>query len=398
MTEANLTRLVSKLTKMRRAALKVDTFTYRSPSDTHVLPPELDRVFRRVQDSAHYMPNWQMGVCIALAESNNILPWTVLGFLLRTIPFAAASIGQVHHAILAASASPTGRPERVAIKVQLPNIAESVTSDLSDIRILLTAGRLLPRGLLLEITLAVMKKELADECNYTLEATSMRSFGSPKKRGGDASFKAQWEWEGSTDRVLVVEHVNGLSVGGDEVHHLPQAERNEIATRSLPTRDPNWSIFLWDAKMGQVELVDFGATRRYSAAFVDDWPRLLLAAARHDREGCLHWSSKLSYLTGKENDAMTNAHVESLQLLATPFREDTPQPFAFGPGSTWAGITADIRERIPIMLRHRLTPPPRETYSLNSGAFLLASRLRVTVDCKRLWDGVIDNYSFSTDL
>jgi len=62
---------------------------------------------------------------------------------------------------------------------------------------------------------------------------------------------------------------------------------------------------------------------------------------------------------------MNDAHVESLQLLATPFREDTPQPFKFGPGSTWAGITAEIRERIPTMLHHRLAPPPRETYSLN---------------------------------
>jgi aarF domain-containing kinase len=72
------------------------------------------------------------------------------------IPFAAASIGQVHRATLAASVSPTGRPERVAVKVQFPNIAESVASDLSYIRILLTAGRLLPRGLFLDKTLAVL--------------------------------------------------------------------------------------------------------------------------------------------------------------------------------------------------------------------------------------------------
>ena len=42
------------------------------------------------------------------------------------------------------------------MKVQFPNIAESVASDLSYIRILLTAGRLLPRGLFLDKTLAVL--------------------------------------------------------------------------------------------------------------------------------------------------------------------------------------------------------------------------------------------------
>ena len=33
-----------------------------------------------------------------------------------------------------------------------------------------------------------------------------------------------------------------------------------------------------------------------------------------------------------------------------------------------------------------------------SGGFLLASRLRATVDCRKLWDGVAENYKFSTDL
>ena len=48
--------------------------------------------------------------------------------------------------------------------------------------------------------------------------------------------------------------------------------------------------------------MDFGATRSYSATFMDNWFRLLLAAAQQDREGCLRWSLELGYLTGDEND------------------------------------------------------------------------------------------------
>jgi aarF domain-containing kinase len=35
---------------------------------------------------------------------------------------------------------------------------------------------------------------------------------------------------------------------------------------------------------------------------MDNWLRLLLAAARQDRDECLRWSLKLGYLTGEEDD------------------------------------------------------------------------------------------------
>ncbi|KAH0833959.1 ABC1 family-domain-containing protein [Lanmaoa asiatica] len=424
MTEANIKRLVSKLSQMRGAALKMGQFM--SIQDTHILPPDLDKIFRQVQDSAHYMPDWQMEAVLTSALGPS---WAENFTSFDRIPFAAASIGQVHSAVLRASASPTGREERVAVKIQFPNIANSIASDVGYVKLLLTAGQLLPKGLFLDRTVQVMKDELADECDYSREAQFLRRYRSSELLGQDSRFKIPWAWEGSTDRVLVMEYVDGVSVGELSVFALPQEERNEIARRiielslrelfqfRLMQTDPNWTNFLWNSSTHQVSLVDFGATREYTKEFMDDWLHLLQAAAAEDRTACANWSLKLGYLTGEENEIMLNAHVDTIILLATPFRPSTPQPFVFGPGSRWGDITGQIRANIPIMLRHRLTPPPRETYSLNrsvgrhvarcisillttfqrklSGAFLLASRLHAVVDTKIIWDDVVDGYQFS---
>jgi aarF domain-containing kinase len=142
------------------------------------------------------------------------------------VPFAAASIGQVHAATLAASASPTGREERVAVKVQFPNVAASIASDLGYVKLALTAGRLLPKGLFLDRTLEVMQGELADECDYTREAAFIRRFGAGL--AGDARFRVPWVWAGSTRDVLVMEHVRGTPLNSPGVLALPQAERDEV--------------------------------------------------------------------------------------------------------------------------------------------------------------------------
>ncbi|KAI6030321.1 ABC1-domain-containing protein [Pisolithus marmoratus] len=404
MTEANIKRLVSKLSQMRGAALKLGQFM--SIQDTHVLPPDLDEIFRRVQNSAHYMPDWQLE---RVLESSLGPSWANNFVSFERIPFAAASIGQVHRAVLAASASPTGREEHVAVKVQFPNIADSIASDLGYVKMLLTAGRLLPKGLFLDRTIHVMKEELADECNYAREADFLRKYRTPGLLGNDARFKIPWVWEGSTERVLVMEHVDGVTMGDASISTLPQTDRNEIASRimelclrelfefRLMQTDPNWTNFLWNPKTKQISLIDFGATREYTKEFMDKWLHLLQAAAAEDHNACAHWSLELGYLTGQENETMLDAHVNSMILLATPFRDSTPQPFAFGPGSQWTDVTAQIRANIPVMLRHRLTPPPRETYSLNrklSGGFLLATRLRAVVDAKELWDRITSGYRF----
>jgi aarF domain-containing kinase len=126
-----------------------------------------------------------------------------------------------------------------------------------------------------------MKDELADECDYLREAQFLRRYNSAGLLGQDSRFKIPWVWDGSTDRVLVMEHVDGVSVGESSVSALSQEERNEvlgpvdvylsadryhqqIAKRiielslrelfqyRLMQTDPNWTNFLWNSATQQV--------------------------------------------------------------------------------------------------------------------------------------------------
>ena len=65
--------------------------------------------------------------------------------------------------------------------------------------------------------------------------------------------------------------------------------------------------------------MDFGATRTYSKAFMDDWFSILQAAARGDREECIESSLRIGYLTGEENEVRFCTAVSYQQCDADPY-------------------------------------------------------------------------------
>ncbi|KAL7082067.1 hypothetical protein ACP275_14G077300 [Erythranthe tilingii] len=309
---------------------------------------------------------------------------------------AAASIGQVHRAV-------TKEGLEVAIKIQYPGVADSIESDIDNVKLLLTYTNLLPEKMYLDNAMKVAKEELSRECDYELEAKNQKRFRSllTNTKGFYVPFVVD---NISSKRVLSTELVPGIPI--DKVALLSQETRNYVGKRLLELTlmelfvfrfmqtDPNWSNFLYDEAEKSINLIDFGAARDYPKHFVDDYIRMVLACANNEREAVIEMSRRLGFLTGTESDVMLEAHVQAGFVVGLPFSKRGGYDF----GCT--NITQSISNLGATMLRHRLTPPPEETYSLHrklSGAFLACIKLRAVVPCREILLQVSENYQFAQE-
>jgi aarF domain-containing kinase len=102
-------------------------------------------------------------------------------------------------------------------------------------------------------------------------------------------------------------------------------------------------------------------------------------------------SKRLGFLTGMESDVMLDAHVQAGFIVGLPFSKPGPYDFR----ST--NITQSISHLGATMLKHRLTPPPDEAYSLHrklSGAFLACIKIGAVVPCRELLLDMYKHHKF----
>lgn len=386
LSPANIERMAKKFSQMRGAALKLGQMM--SFQDLSILPVEIQQILLRVQNNAHYMPPGQLHRVMSAELGQD---WRKKHFTnFEDVPFAAASIGQVHDAV-------TSDLTPVVVKVQYPGVLDSIDSDLNNLLMLLTALSILPKGLFLDKTIANARVELKWECDYIREAQNLIRFRELLK--DDPVFEVpRVLHQMCGEHVLTMEKMRGTEIVKG---NWTQETKDWIATNIMRLcllelkefkymqTDPNWANFLYNEETKKIELLDFGAARDFADGFVQDYVEVLRASVRKDRKAVEDYSKKLGYLTGLESPQMTKAHVDSVMVLGEAFcPQEGDKPFEFRDQT----ITDRVRDNIGLMLNERLAPPPEETYSLHrklSGVFLLCAKLNATVPCAKLFKDII---------
>jgi len=193
-------------------------------------------------------------------------------------PTAAASIGQVHHALL-----PNG--ERVAVKVQRPNAPRQIESDIS---LLFQAARLAKERVRAldfidaEQVVDEFARSIRSELDYRAEARNAEIFRRNFAGEPDVIIPRVY-WTYSRRRVLVLELLEGTQLADLDVAALSQAERRDLAYRIAQTwmtmifrhgffhGDPHpANVFVLDGGAA-IGLVDFGQVGKLTD---DDMTRL----------------------------------------------------------------------------------------------------------------------------
>ena len=378
----NAVRIVETLGQMKGGAMKAGQML---SLHADLLPPEVAEVLRALQREAPRVP----------AEVMEFEVQGALGArfdqLFRAFDrdaFAAASIGQVHRAVLR-----DGR--KVAVKVQYPLIREIIEADLRNLRTLLGAVVGLVSDVDFEPIWREVRDRLREELDYAQEAAHVRRLTALHANVPEIVIPRVVE-EATTDRVLTMEFVEGLSP--DEACSAAQPPelrgrwgrvlfefllRGLLVTRWLHA-DPNLANFGF-LPDGRVIVYDFGCVKRLPDGLAAGYlalTRASLDGRREDVPAILHALGVRKQSGSALSRDVTDPYFD---LLSQVYRRDPPYTFGGDPGVYQRlfelglanlGEAADLAFPEDIVFVNRTL----------AGTFGNLTRLRATAD----WRGVAE--------
>ena len=280
--------IIKSMGELKGAVMKIGQML--SITEDMVLPPEITQLFKKLQKDAPPM---------AITDIDKVF---MKDFgkkpseIFETFDYnqlASASIGQVHLATL-----PTG--EKVAVKIQYPDIDKAITNDLSNLDNLDRLITLLvPKKPEIRHFLEEMRDNLIKECDYLNEMKNMEEFREIFKDEFPNIIIPKVYADFSTTHILTTEFMEGDHF--DETVHYSQEVKDTLGEtlynsflfalfqRGALHTDPQEGNFLFQQE--KIIMMDFGSIRHFDEKFRKSYAKYCYAVEKEDmeqyRQACL---------------------------------------------------------------------------------------------------------------
>lgn len=252
-----------------------------------ILPAELLKELEKLQDN---VPPFSSEEAIQIVEYELGDTVDALFGDFNENPLAAASIGQVHNAVLK-----TG--ESVAIKIQRPNIREKIFADLEILQDLASlaehqlewAARYQLKDIIKEFS-----RSLRAELDYTNEGLNAEKIANQFKKQSNVRIPEIY-WDYTTKQVLTMEFIHGTKLNKEQALIDKHINLDVFAKRLVDTMFHQIFIegfFHGDPHPGnimvmpgeEVVLIDFGSVGRLSPDMKKHLSSFVIALMRQDTE------------------------------------------------------------------------------------------------------------------
>jgi predicted unusual protein kinase regulating ubiquinone biosynthesis (AarF/ABC1/UbiB family) len=290
-------RFADELGKLKGSYVKIGQML--AMFGNHLLPPELTDALHRLEHETAPL-DWSAIKSTFEQELSDKFDELEI----EQDALAAASLGQVHKAKVRKSG------KVICMKVQYPGIQQAIDSDFVQVVRILKMSRWIKTGRDLDGLLGEIRTLLHEEVDYEREARMTREMR--RRLAGDDRFlvpKVIGRY--SSDRILALEYLPGLSVTDPETAELSLERRNRIAEAMLDLllqEIYSWGVFQTDPNFGNYRidlsdqgdrliLLDFGAVREFSRKMIGPLRDTIAATHRDDlnavidgltRRDCIH--------------------------------------------------------------------------------------------------------------
>jgi predicted unusual protein kinase regulating ubiquinone biosynthesis (AarF/ABC1/UbiB family) len=297
---------------------------------------------------------------------------------------AAASIGQVHKAKLK-----DGR--QAAVKIQYPNVRETINSDLSIAKVV--AKQLVKKGSEIEPYFNEVKSTLLQETDYTHEGRQIQAFHD--RFESDRFHIPDWIEDYSTERVLTMSYIEGRHLDKFLAENPTQDQRNhfgqllwdffhlQIEENDYVHADthPGNFMFGYDGRLG---IIDFGCVKKFPEEFFHDYLMLLPTHLSKDEEAIRDLYYRLDVLNpDSDNQKLEEEYFNFARnygyTFAEPYEKDV---FDFG-NKDYEKTIRHFTQEAPLSNEPRGNKHFLYTTRVHVGLYSLLMKLGAQIDTKK---------------